>query len=282
MSIELPDFPKVSQLTTTTGDGKPSNNAEWDCVPASIGMMMLYYKHLRQWTTEIDPDRLKDAAYGPTYANEGTYAGNYAAICKQLGFYLWSVTTTSPADVVAQGHIQLNQKKRPVLITELDPYDRAPGLSHVVVWYSDEPHGQSLTAMDPYIGEPVTYDDSQWVERLRSNQYWLLTPLLTHEPVLPTPFEKELQALWDMGVPGLPTNTGIAQAWRAAQWDSTHTTLKRYFGAPRSAEIALSIDGDPCSIQPFETVLAIWNHLTHTCTWVDSRGPFLDLPASTS
>lgn len=163
----------VSQLTTVTSDGLPSNNAQQDCVPACVGAAILYYQGKSGWDSQINPDMLKDAAYGEAYQNMGTAAAAYVPICNHLGFDL-SPINGAPADLVAQAHT-LIQSGSAVIFTEPDPYVPASyGWSHVCVFWSELPG--SLTSMDPYIARPVTRSDSEWAALLQFNQIWILKP----------------------------------------------------------------------------------------------------------
>jgi len=169
----LQNFPMVSQLTQTTSDGLPSNNAEYDCVPASIGAAILYYQGKSSWDSQINPDMLKDAAYGEGFQNSGTAAAAYIPICNHLGYDL-SPINGAPADLVAQAHT-LIQQGIAVIFTEPDPYVPASyGWSHVCVWWSELPG--SLTSMDPYIARPITRSDAEWAALLEFNQIWILKP----------------------------------------------------------------------------------------------------------
>lgn len=169
MSV-LEGFPLVSQLTTMTSDGKPSENSQFDCVPASIGAALLWYLGKHQWDAEINPDKMKDQAYGDAY-HGGTAALAYVPFCAALGFRLYAVDS-NPADLVAKAHQFLGEGK-PVIFTEPDPYvPSSYGWSHVCVFYADAPG--ELTALDPYIGRPITHSDAEWTNLLLFNELWIL------------------------------------------------------------------------------------------------------------
>lgn len=177
--IVLTNFPQLSQLTQVTSDGRPSEDAQFECVPASIGMAMLYYQGKTQWDSEINPDRLKDAAYGEGWKNDGTAALSFVPFCKSLGFTLYPIDDTNPAILVQHAHEQV-QQGRPVIITIPDVYVAASlHWSHVVVLYGEL--GTGLLAMDPYplpgtsVGHTIHNSDAQWAALLEFNQIWVLT-----------------------------------------------------------------------------------------------------------
>lgn len=169
MSI-LTRFPLVSQLTSTTSDGRPSENSQFDCVPASIGAAILWYQGKTQWDEQINPDTLKDAAYGESYTG-GTAAAAYIGVCKSLGYNLYPING-NPVDLVQKAH-ELIDSGIPVIFTEPDPYvNPALGWSHVCVWYASGPG--NLTALDPYIAAPIQRSDSSWANLVQFNQIWVV------------------------------------------------------------------------------------------------------------
>lgn len=167
----LKGFPIVSQLTEITSDGRPSENKVQDCVAASFGAAILYYQGKTQWDHEINPDRLKDAAYGEAWRNDGTAAFKYIPFCKSLGYKLYPIDG-NPGHLVTEAHKQLAQG-HPVVFTEPDPYvSSALGWSHVCVFYADKPG--ELTSMDPYIAKSITKSDQEWLNLLLFNQIWIV------------------------------------------------------------------------------------------------------------
>lgn len=167
----LQNFPMVSQLTTVTSDGRVSEDAQFECVPASIGAAILWYEGKSQWDQNVNPDLLKDAAYGEAWRNMGTAASAYVGIVAKMGFKLWHFDGI-PGALVSEVHKQL-QSEHPVIFTEPDPYvSSSLGWSHVCVFKEEEPG--YLTAMDPYIAKPVRRTDQEWTNLLQFNQIWIL------------------------------------------------------------------------------------------------------------
>lgn len=168
----LQNFPLVSQLTSVTSDGRPSEDAQFDCVPASIGAGLLWYEGKSQWDTFINPDLLKDQAYGENWKNEGTAAARYVPVVAKMG-YMLSAFNGIPGALVSEAHRQI-QAGHPVIFTEPDPYVSASlGWTHVCVFFAEE--AGYLMAMDPYIAKAIRRTDHEWTELLQDNQIWILS-----------------------------------------------------------------------------------------------------------
>ncbi len=167
----LQNFPIVSQLSQITSDGRPSEDAPYECVAASIGAAILWYQGKTQWDSAINPDKLKDAAYGEAWRNNGTDATYYVEFCKSIGFHLYSVQG-NPGHLVDLAHQYLAQGK-PVIFTEPSPY--ASGWSHVCVFYQDGPG--YLVALDPYIARSIHRTDADWLSLLLGNEIWIVERL---------------------------------------------------------------------------------------------------------
>ncbi len=171
---ELHNFPFVNQLTTLTGDGRPSENAQFDCVNTSILAGVMWLLGITHLNAEYNPDAMKDEAYGEGWADQGTDAVAYVSWCARRGVRLYPVECPDAATAVARAHQYLAQGL-PVVFTQQDDY--APLAyrnlwSHVCVWYKDAPG--SLTMMDTYGAHAFTYSDSEWMQRLRSTKLWVL------------------------------------------------------------------------------------------------------------
>ena len=172
MSV-LANFPVVSQLTNITSDSRVSENAQYNCVPASIGACILWYEHKGQWDSTMNPDLLKDLAYGEAYRNDGTAAITYVPICQKLGYKLYAIDGNN-AELVQKAH-ELIKANIPVIFTEPDPYSSNPGDSHVCVFFG-EGNG-ALSALDPYIAKSITRTDGVWQSMLLFGQIWAIERL---------------------------------------------------------------------------------------------------------
>jgi hypothetical protein len=168
----LANFPMVSQLTTVTGDGRPSENAQFDCVAASIDAATRWLLGKPE-NSVFNPDHFKDVAYGEALRNSGTSASAYVEFCKSLGVHLYPIATTDYTHAIQEAH-QLIQHGFPVIFTRDDPYvDQRvhPDWTHVCVFFGED--GAGLTALDPYIGKPVYKTDAGWENVLRNRELWV-------------------------------------------------------------------------------------------------------------
>jgi hypothetical protein len=170
----LNGFPLVSQRTTVTGDGRPSENALYDCVAACVDAMCRYWLHTPE-NSIFNPDHFKDVAYGENWKNDGTDAARYVDYCKTLGINLYSVKATSAMEAITLAHEYI-EKGIPATFTELDPYvdtnlAQYAGWTHACCWFADDNNG--LTALDPFIGKALYKTNGAWASVLRSNQLWI-------------------------------------------------------------------------------------------------------------
>jgi len=230
--VTLPNFPMVSQLTTVTGDGKPSENAMLDCVAASIDAVCRYLLGTPE-NSIFNPDHLKDIAYGEAYTG-GTSADHYVAFCKSIGIDLYSWQHTTPSFVVSHAH-ELLAAGNPVIFTEVDPYvDTAlpqyAGWTHVCVWFADDAHG--LTALDPYIGKPVYKTDATWASLLRSNQLWTGERIGTVG--IPQNWHDTGSVLTAPN--GIPVVLGFRDYILSHPWDAANVPLSKEQGTDRVEE----------------------------------------------
>jgi hypothetical protein len=178
---ELSNYPVVGQRTAITSDQQPPEDAEEQCVAASIGSAILYYKHQSQWDNVINPDRLKDIVYGQGYIG-GTAAIKYIPLCDQLGFKLYSIGG-SPTQLVAEAHKQI-KAGHPVIFTEPSPYDPSHTWSHVCVFFGEIAGG--LKAMDPFPPKVESESDAYWIGQLMFDQIWIVEPKGAFPMALPT------------------------------------------------------------------------------------------------
>lgn len=262
----IPNFPIVSQLTTVTGDGKPSENAQQDCVAAAIDAICRYLLGKPE-NSVFNPDSFKDAAYGDAWKG-GTAAIEYIPFCKSLGINLHHVDASDPSHVVALAH-QFVQKGIPAIFTEVDPYvdtnlPQYAGWTHVCVFYGDDAHG--LTAMDPYIAKPVYKSDASWIQVLRSNQLWIAERI---EDVVTI----------DLNTPGVSNYFELVNSnqWRCKQtqkiihgailteyckYGNAGLAGLTFLGLPKSNEIPITGQA-PCVKQYFERGVLVYDPAPH-------------------
>src|SRR6266704_558040 len=171
----LAGFPMVDQKSEITSDGRPSENAQEDCVAASICAMCMYLNGIKAFDHDkYNPDKFKDMAYGEALRNSGTAAIKYVDYCKSLGVKLWPLDGDCPY-LVEQAHKFLAEGK-PVLFTQDDwivdtSLPEYRGWTHVAAWYADAPG--TLTSMDPWGGFPRMKSDTGWVQVMRAREIWI-------------------------------------------------------------------------------------------------------------
>lgn len=248
----LKGFPLVSQLSSVTSDGHVSENALFDCVPASIGAAILWYEGKTAWDDQINPDKLKDAAYGDAYTG-GTAAAAYIGVCKQLGYNLYPINGDA-ATLVQKSH-EIIRSGKPVIFTEPDPYVPASyGWSHVCVFYAEAPG--NLTALDPYIAAPVQRTDADWMNKLSFNQIWIIEPLgglkmLQLSDPMGKYFTDAGNGVWHC--PSKNVNLGYGHLAFFRQYEGI-------FGLPLINETHLSVFPDPGNtIMIYERAIAIYD-----------------------
>ena len=179
--MELVNFPLVSQLTHVEPIDDVNYNGAYDCVAASILACVMWYLGIKQVTPEYSPEALKDAAYSPYYTG-ATAASYYIPWCAKHGTKLSMVECGTFENAIQSAH-KLLAENIPVIFTQQDDY--APlqfrnSYTHVCVFYADT--ANSLTCLDPYIDQPLTYSDDVWSTRLRSSQLWTLEKIATPQP----------------------------------------------------------------------------------------------------
>ncbi len=227
----LAGFPAVSQRTTVTSDGRPSEDALYDCVPASIGAVMLWLEGKSAWDSTINPDKMKDAVYGDAYTG-GTSASRYVQIAHDMGFTLSDMNAPTALGTVALARALLLQHE-PAIFTMLDPYvdtslDEYRDWTHVCVFVGADAGG--LTAMDPFIAQLVYKSDATWASLLRANQVWTVEKIMS----VPQGWVYEGTTLHS---PGADLVLGFAayvkSRLEAGTWEADDYPDKPQFYAPR-------------------------------------------------
>lgn len=215
----LQHFPFVSERTPITGDGRLSENAGLDCVPASLCAGCMYLNGIQDLGGSYTPDSFKDAAYGQGYTG-GTSASQYIDYCAALGVKLWHFDAT-PVDLVKETHSQL-QKGHPVVFTEPNPYGN-PDYTHVCVFFREGPG--YLAAMDPWIVGEVTRSDDQWTTLLRDGQVWILEK----GTMIPTNWKDDGKTL--IAPNGVSVVSGFREYILTHAWDPENYPLEHEQGA---------------------------------------------------
>lgn len=251
----LTNFPMKYQRTTVLSDGTRDSNADFDCVAESIAAGLQYYLG-----RNFEGGVLKEICYGRSYQG-GTAASAYVQYCAQQGVHLYPIDGPLPAlTLQAHGHIRAGH---PVLLTEVDPYvdtslPEWAGATHVLVWYAEQ--AGLLTAMDPFIAEPVTRTDQGWQSVMAVNEIWVMERIQESIPMAISLSSPGVGNFYRQGGPGewicthkgneYPVHGAILNYYRMAGSGLAGLTL---FGLPESGERPLHIPGhDEVVEQDFE------------------------------
>lgn len=244
--MELTNFPFVNQLSSLTLDGRPDENRLYNCVPASICAGLRYFTG----RNDIEPDQLKDQAYGEWWVNSGTAASAFVGLCAQYGVQLYAVENGSASQAISDAHALL-ARGLPVIFTQQDDYASDPSFTHVCVWYKDT--ATSLTAMDPFGAKALTYSDDVWAARLRSTELWTMEKMMIID--LETAgvsqfFKATTNGMW-LCMNGKVIGGGILSFYQ--QFGGSGLCGLTYLGLPESNEIGLNLTGHPeIVVQKFE------------------------------
>jgi hypothetical protein len=265
--VALQGFPMVNQLTTVTGDGQPSENAQFDCVAASIDAACRYLLNQPE-TSVFNPDHFKDVAAGQSYTG-GTSASEYIAFCKSLGVQLWKFAGM-PAILVNEAHKQLDAG-HPVIFTEPDPYVSASlGWTHVCVFFAEGPG--YLVALDPYIARPIRRTDQEWSNILLNNEIWVaeleedfVKPLSINDPAVSALFVEHDADHWQSKRTGCILHDGLL-----ADYIANGENSLKYLGDVIHNEIP-GAHGD--SVQYYQFGVRMWVGATGKVVSVDLTNP---------
>ena len=166
---ELIHFPMKSQRTEDPGQV----NEEYDCVATSLAACIQFLTGSATTGSE-----LKNIVYGTSYVG-ATVISDYTDEVAKRGVLLRTISGT-PRELLQTIRAEL-ALGHPVVASELDPYVNASlDWSHMIAFYACS--ATNLTAMDPYIAQPVTKDDTAWVNVLKYNEVWPLS----RKEMLPT------------------------------------------------------------------------------------------------
>ena len=166
----LPNFPLVNQLSEPTSDGQTDENAQNNCVVASIAAGLEYLLG-----RSFNGDQLKDAVYGQGYTGPMAASHFVGYLQNSLGIHLYSVSGTQ-AELVSALHANI-QAGRPVLVTMPSQWGTAPadptnpsGSTHVGIACGEGPG--VIRVMNPWGGFWQDQSDAWWQARLCYGQVW--------------------------------------------------------------------------------------------------------------
>lgn len=169
ITYTIPGATLLDQLIEGTMDGQPDENANDNCVAASLA------EALRILTGKtFDGDELKDAVYGQGWVGFQS-AARYVAYCANQGVSLIAYNA-SQAGLVAAIHEQVSAG-HPVLVTMPSQWGTAPsdpvhpsGSTHVGVGVGVGPG--MIRVMNPWHGFFQDEADDWWAARLCYGQVW--------------------------------------------------------------------------------------------------------------
>jgi hypothetical protein len=163
---ELIHFPMKSQRT----EDPTQVNEEYDCVATSLAACIQFLTG-----TATTGSELKNIVYGASYVG-ATVISDYSAEVARRGVLLRTISGT-PHELLQTIRAEL-ALGHPVVASEIDPYvDASLDWSHMIAFYACS--ATNLTAMDPYIAQPVTKDDAAWANVLKYNEVWPLSRQVT-------------------------------------------------------------------------------------------------------
>lgn len=159
--ITLKNFPMLSQLDTDV-------NAEMDCSATCIAACLQYLTH-----TKFTGGEVKDSVYGINYVGP-TAPANYVKYCANHGVQMTAING-SPNYLVEAIHHHIVSGE-PCIATVPDRYAPADlGWTHVLSAFACDGSSigtGSITLLDPFIAQPLTYSNAELAGMLRFDQIW--------------------------------------------------------------------------------------------------------------
>ncbi len=223
----------------------------YTCVPTSIAACLQYLT-----SKSYDGADIKDEVYTPGYQGP-TDPARYVAYCQQHGVSMYAVNGNNAQLIgVVQQQLALNH---PVLLSEVDPYaDASLGFTHCVAAFRCD--SESISVMDPFIGQVVTKSNDQWINDLRYNQAWILekVEVLTIQQASQYFIEVQPNEAWKCKQTGFTVSHGILAYYRSC----TNNNLNgvSMLGLPISAETGIP-GYTGCTLQRFERSCVIYDPL---------------------
>ncbi len=251
--IELKGFPLRDQLRDIASeDGKPAENASYDCVPASIAAGIQYLTG-----RVVSADALKDAVYGQGYVGGGA-ARSYVHEVARYGVALTVRSGSSQAQLIAILRDEL-RRGHPALITMPSHWSVAPadplhpGPSHVGIVYAiDESDSGQMAVMNPWHGFRHIQPIAWWRARLCYGQVWPMARIneaASAVTQLPGGWTDDAAAGVLRGANGVPVVRGfrdyVLARVKARTWQGGYAYEPEWSGAGMS-------------IQPFAAALLLW------------------------
>lgn len=177
-------FPRINQLREVTHDGHKSENAEMNCIPASIAAGLEYLTG-----KSYSGDGVKEAVYGRTYTGP-TQIYRYLGWVKEQGVEMRPVLSHNPEVLVAELR-KLLESGTPAVISIPGDVNRPPSdllhpssVTHVVIAAGFDENG-NIRVMNPWGGVWLEGNDAFWASRICYGELWAMERL--DENVVPGP-----------------------------------------------------------------------------------------------
>ncbi len=170
----LLQVPLINQVHEATADGQPDENAQMNCVPASIASAVNYLLG-----KTLNGDQIKDAVYGNGYTG-ATSADRFVPYLQGMGITMLP-HSGQPEDLIPVVRDYIANGV-PCLMTipsqwanPPDNQDNPSGYTHVVLACGiDHSASGTITAMNPWGGFLQEQPSAWWQFRLCFNQIWSL------------------------------------------------------------------------------------------------------------
>ncbi|WIG57546.1 MAG: hypothetical protein OJF49_000290 [Ktedonobacterales bacterium] len=167
------NVPVVNQRTQQGADGRPPEDGNMDCVPASLSAMVQALTSCTQ-----NADAWHDAVYGQGYVGMQDPA-RYVDYAGRLGVRMTTVWPGTPQEMLARVVADIRAGHPVLLSIPSDWLDEPPHsqYAHMVAGCDVSSDGGELTCMNPWTAAYETYTLAWWAERLGCCSYktvWVL------------------------------------------------------------------------------------------------------------
>lgn len=228
ITYTIPGATLLDQLNEPTMDGMPDENANDNCVAASIAEAL----HILTGQT-FDGDELKDAVYGAGYVGFQS-AARYVQYCQDHGVTLTAHNDTQ-AGLVATIHAEVSAG-HPVVLTMPSqwgtPYPdpvHPSGSTHVGVAVGFGPG--EIRVMNPWHAFWQDQPDSWWEPRLCEGQVWIMQKASSSMSGVPSGWTDDGTTL------KAPNGVAIVHGFRdfvlANAWDASDVPLAAESDVPQ-------------------------------------------------
>jgi hypothetical protein len=216
ITYTIPGATLLNQLSEPTLDGMPDENANDNCVAASLaeGLHILAQR-------AFDGDELKDAVYGQGWTGTQS-ASRYVAYCAQQGVAL-SAHSDTQAGLIATIHSEVSAG-HPVIVTMPSQWGTAPadpvhptGSTHVGCAVGVGPG--EIRVMNPWGGFWQDESDAWWQARLCYGQVWPLQKVSSNVSGVPSGWKDDGATLTAPN--GVPVVHGIRAFVLSNSWDAS-------------------------------------------------------------